>query len=118
MFFDITNGISELKKMQEEENRIKSQLKELRKHRANLEEKIQVYLQRNNHTGVMLNNVIVENKTVVRNKPLSKVEKEKCISEILKNNNIATPELIINDIRQKTSGIKTVKTKIAITQQK
>lgn len=118
MFFDITNAVNDLKKIAEEEKRIKELLKQVRLHKKDLEDKIQTYLSKNNHTGVMLNNVIVENKTVTRNKPLSKVEKEKCITEVLRQNNIQAPEHIINDINKVTSSIKTTKTKIAITQQK
>ena len=65
-----------------------------------------------------LNNVIVEKKIIERAKPLSKLEKEKCIEKVLKDNNIGGTDQIISDINKQSTGIKITKTKIAITQNK
>jgi hypothetical protein len=116
--FDITIGISELNKIIAEEKRLQHLLKGVRAHKKTVEEKIETYLKNHNHNGVMLNNVIVEKKIIERAKPLSKLEKEKCIEKVLKDNNIGGADQIISDINKQSTGIKITKTKIAITQNK
>jgi hypothetical protein len=110
--FDITAGCMELKKMEVEQKRLQGILRDLKKKKTDLENRIQKYLSDNQHKGVMINDMTVLSECKIRTKPLPKKEKEERITNLLKQHNIS-PELA-QEFNKVTKGTPIEKNKLII----
>lgn len=115
--FDITAGCLELKKIEIEQKRLQGLQRDLKKKKTDIELKIQKYLDDHKHHGVVLNDMVVLNEQRKKTKPLSKVEKDSRITNLLKEHKIDAPEQIIRELNQVTKGITTETKKITIKKQ-
>ena len=115
--FDITAGCLELKKIETEQKRLQAIQRDLKKKKLDLEVKIQKYLDDNKHQGVVLNDMTVLNEQRKKTKPLSKIEKETKITNLLKEHKIDATDEFINKLNNATKGNTTEIKKIKITKQ-
>lgn len=114
--FDITAACTELRKMEAEQKRINDILKDLKKKKVVLEEKIQKYLIENNHQGVMIHGMTVMAETKTRTKPLNKKEKEERVSNWLKSHDVTINDSgrMMEELSKVTKGNAMTKTSITI----
>jgi hypothetical protein len=106
--FDINAASLELKNIQTEIDRVQKILRDLKTRKTNVLDKIQLYLNQNEHQGVIINNMEILSVTTVKTKPLTKKEKEAHLKNVLKQYT-ETPETINSIMNELTDTKKIAK---------
>ena len=96
--YDINASATELKNIQLEIKRLKIQLKLLKDKETSIKTKIDEFLQKNNHKGVIVSNCTVIRETKTKKKPLTKIEKTAEWKTVLTKFQIENPDKVINEL--------------------
>jgi hypothetical protein len=117
MPFDINAASLELKSIQSEIDRINKIANELKKRKKMVMDKIQVYLNKNAHQGVLINDMSIMSVTKTKTKALPKKEKEEQIKKVLSQVAGDQTNKIINDLNMATKGKPVVQQTIVVKKQ-
>ena len=111
--FDINAATLEMKSLDSEIKRIQITLKELRKRKEFVSEKIKLYLNRNSHTGIIINDMTILSVTKQKTKTLTKKEKADKIRGVLIQYNLE-PERVANELSTAVKGKQTMVQQLVI----
>ncbi len=115
--FDINAASLELKSIQSEIDRVNKIVNELKKKKKAIMDKIQVYLNKNAHQGVLINDMSIMSVTKTKTKALPKKEKEEQIKKVLSQVAGDQTNKIINDLNIATKGKPVVQQTIVVKKQ-
>jgi len=111
--FDINAATLEMKSLDAEIKRVHTTLKELKKRKEFISEKIKMYLNRGSHTGIIINDMTILSVTKPKTKALTKKEKEEKIKGVLRQYNLE-PERVSNELSTAVKGKQTMVQQLVI----
>jgi hypothetical protein len=115
--FDIKAASNELNSIQNEMDRMNKIVKELKKRKLFIMDKMQEYLNKNSHQGVLVNNMSIMNITKTKNKALPKKEKEEQMKRVISQVAGDQTNKILTDLNNATKGTPILEQKLVIKKQ-
>ena len=117
MFFDINAATMELKSIQNEMDRVNKIARDLKKKKTEITDKIQLFLAKNAHQGVLINDMSIMNVSKTKIKALPKKEKEEQIKKVISQMAGDQTNKVLTDLSNATKGKTVIEQKLVIKKQ-